>query len=181
VRVVRLRSREGRRLRGGRLPGGRASALEGPVVVATSDRDAFQLASDRVTILQPVKGVSELARVGPAEVRERYGVEPEQVPDFIALARGLVRPDPGRARVGPKTAATSCAVRRPRRGAEGGRFAAEATSSASTADRADGREAPLPRLAAQTPDWARAAPRHELGLGGLAGRLELRAAQGGAR
>src|SRR5205085_4000315 len=57
----------------------------GPVVVVTSDRDAFQLVSGRVTVLQPVRGVSELARIGPAEVRERYGVDPAQVPDFIAL------------------------------------------------------------------------------------------------
>ena len=56
-----------------------------PVLVVTSDRDLFQLASDRVTLLMPTRGVSELVRVGPAEVRERYGVEPEQVPDFIAL------------------------------------------------------------------------------------------------
>src|SRR5207237_1958721 len=62
-----------------------ARAWPGPVLIATSDRDAFQLAADRVTILQPTKGVSEVARVGPAEVRERYGVEPEQVPDFVAL------------------------------------------------------------------------------------------------
>jgi len=41
------------------------------VLVASSDRDAFQLASDRTTLLQPVRGVSELTRVGPAEVRER--------------------------------------------------------------------------------------------------------------
>src|SRR5204863_9041636 len=60
-------------------------ARGGTAVVATSDRDAFQLASDRTTIVQPVRGVSELARVGPAEVRERYGVEPAQVIDFIAL------------------------------------------------------------------------------------------------
>src|SRR5205823_3672859 len=48
-----------------------AAAREWPgeVLVATSDRDAFQLASDRVTILQPTRGVSELARIGPAEVR----------------------------------------------------------------------------------------------------------------
>ena len=44
-------------------------ARGGETLVATSDRDAFQLVSDRVTILQPVKGVSELARIGPAEVR----------------------------------------------------------------------------------------------------------------
>ena len=69
-----------------------AAAREWPgdVLVATSDRDAFQLASDQVTILQPTRGVSELARIGPAEVRDRYGVEPEQVPDLIAL-RGTRR------------------------------------------------------------------------------------------
>ena len=60
-------------------------ARGGLTLVATSDRDAYQLVSERTTVLQPVKGVSELARIGPAEVRERYGVEPEQVPDFIAL------------------------------------------------------------------------------------------------
>src|SRR5215212_10628570 len=53
-----------------------AAAWDGPVLVATSDRDAFQLVSDRVTILQPVKGVSELRRVRPADVRDRYGVDP---------------------------------------------------------------------------------------------------------
>ena len=57
----------------------------GTALVATSDRDAFQLASERTTILQPCAACRELARIGPAEVRERYGVEPEQVPDFIAL------------------------------------------------------------------------------------------------
>ena len=56
----------------------------GRTLVATGDRDAFQLASATVTILHPVRG-GEMARIGPAEVRERYGVEPVQVPDFIAL------------------------------------------------------------------------------------------------
>ena len=56
----------------------------GMAVVATGDRDAFQLASARTIILQPVKA-GELARIGPAEVLQRYGVEPHQVPDFIAL------------------------------------------------------------------------------------------------
>src|SRR3954449_10428971 len=79
--------------------------VKGEVVVATSDRDAFQLASDRVTILQPVKGVSELARVGPVEVRERYGVDPSQVPDFIALRGDSSDRIPGAKGVGPRTAA----------------------------------------------------------------------------
>src|SRR5262249_37738396 len=56
----------------------------GCALVASGDRDAFQLASDRVAILHPVRA-GEMARIGPAEVRERYGVEPAQVPDFIAL------------------------------------------------------------------------------------------------
>src|SRR4029079_9479044 len=56
----------------------------GTVLIASGDRDTFQLASDRTTILYPVRA-GEMARVGPAEVRERYGVDPERVPDFIAL------------------------------------------------------------------------------------------------
>src|SRR5207253_1080335 len=83
-----------------------ARSWPGPVVVATSDRDAFQLVTDRVTILQPVKGVSELARIGPAEVRERYGVDPEQVPDFIALRGDPSDHIPGAPGVGPKSAAS---------------------------------------------------------------------------
>ncbi|HEX2496267.1 MAG TPA: hypothetical protein VHK46_05480, partial [Gaiellaceae bacterium] len=48
----------------------------GTAVVVTSDRDMFQLVSERTVVVTPVRGVSELARIGPAEVRERYGVEP---------------------------------------------------------------------------------------------------------
>jgi len=64
-----------------------ASAEErrgGTVLVASGDRDAFQLASAQTTILYPVRA-GEMARIGPKQVRERYGVEPKQVPDFIAL------------------------------------------------------------------------------------------------
>src|SRR5213079_1641903 len=77
----------------------------GTAVVATSDRDSFQLASERTTIIQPVRGVSELARIGPAEVRERYGVEPGQVVDFIALRGDPSDRLPGAPGVGPKKAA----------------------------------------------------------------------------
>src|SRR2546430_2760600 len=66
----------------------------GETLVATSDRDAFQLVSERTTVLQPVRGVSELARITPAEGRERYGVEPQQVPGFIALPRDPSDPVP---------------------------------------------------------------------------------------
>jgi DNA polymerase-1 len=76
----------------------------GRVLVATGDRDAFQLASDRTTILHPVRA-GEMARIGPAEVRERYGVEPGQVPDFIALRGDPSDRLPGAKGVGPKGAA----------------------------------------------------------------------------
>jgi DNA polymerase I len=161
-----------------------ARRWKGPVVVATSDRDAFQLASDRVTILQPVKGVSELARVGPAEVRERYGVEPEQVPDFIALRGDSSDRIPGARGVGPKTAADILRQYGSLADAlKAGRFAAEADKLRLYRRVAQmDAKAPLPRLAAQKPNWARAAAAaQELGLGGLAGRLELRAAEDGAR
>ena len=149
-----------RRLRGRRLPrrgGGRAGRARS--LVATSDRDAFQLVSDRVTILQPVKGVSELARIGPAEVRERYGVEPEQVPDFIALRGDPSDRIPGAPGIGPKKAADLLeAVRHARGGARrrpllDDRRRPAAVPRIATMDAA----APLPALGPTPPDWARAA------------------------
>jgi DNA polymerase-1 len=77
----------------------------GTVLVASGDRDAFQLASDSTTILHPVKA-GEIARIGPAEVRERYGVEPRQVPDFIALRGDPSDKLPGARGVGAVTAAS---------------------------------------------------------------------------
>jgi DNA polymerase-1 len=158
-----------------------ARRWKGRVVVATSDRDAFQLVDDRVTILQPVKGVSELTRVGPAEVRERYGVEPGQVPDFIALRGDASDRIPGARGVGPKTAAEILGRYGSLEAAlKEGRFAAEAEKlrlyrRIATMDA----KAPLPRLAAQKPKWVQAAgAARELGLDGLAGRLELRAKDG---
>jgi DNA polymerase-1 len=155
-----------------------ARKWKGEVVVATSDRDAFQLASERVTILQPVKGVSELARVGPAEVRERYGVDPVQVPDFIALRGDSSDRIPGARGVGPKTAADILRQYGSLAAAlKAGRFSAEADNLRLNRQIAlMDAKAPLPRLAAQRPNWARAAEAaKELGLGALAGRLELRA------
>jgi hypothetical protein len=54
----------------------------GSVLVASGDRDSFQLASAKTTILYPIRG-GGLERIGPQEVRARF--EPRQVPDFIAL------------------------------------------------------------------------------------------------
>jgi len=148
------------------------------VLVATSDRDAFQLVSDRVLILQPVKGVSELARIGPAEVRERYGVEPAQVPDFIALRGDPSDKIPGAPGVGPKKAADVLKQHGTLAQAlADGRFPQIADElllyrEIATMDP----EAPLPELGPTPPDWERAAAHaRELGLDSLAKRLSERA------
>jgi 5'-3' exonuclease len=150
-------------------------ASGGTVLVATSDRDAFQLAAEDVTILQPVRGVSELARIGPAEVRERYGVEPEQVPDFIALRGDPSDKIPGARGVGAKTAASLLAGNGSLDALlAAGRFSAEADAlrtyrHVATLDPS----APLPKLPDREPDWqAGAAAAEALGLGRVAGRLE---------
>jgi DNA polymerase I len=76
----------------------------GNALVASGDRDTFQLASDHTTILYPVRA-GEMARIGPSEVVERYGVNPDQVPDFIALRGDPSDKLPGARGVGPKGAA----------------------------------------------------------------------------
>ena len=146
----------------------------GTAVVATSDRDSFQLASPRTTILQPVRGVSELARVGPEEVRERYGVEPGQVPDFIALRGDPSDRLPGAKGVGPKTAADILRQYGTLDAALAeGRFAAQADElriykRMATLDA----DAPVPPLDDQTPAWADASAfARELGMNALADRL----------
>jgi DNA polymerase I len=154
-----------------------AAAWPGPVLVATSDRDAFQLVSDRVSILQPVKGVSELARIGVDEVRERYGVEPAQVPDFIALRGDSSDKIPGAPGIGPKKAADLLKQYGTLENALAeGRFSTIADDlrlyrSIATMDAA----APLPKLAPTPPDWARAAEHARgLRLNAVADRLASR-------
>jgi DNA polymerase-1 len=149
-------------------------ARGGSALVATSDRDAFQLASNKTTILQPVRGVSELARVGPAEVRERYGVEPEQVPDFIALRGDPSDRLPGASGVGPKKAADVLREHgRLEAALSAGRFSAEAEDlrlyrRIATLDAS----APLPPLEDQHPSWAEASSlAKRWGLNALADRL----------
>jgi len=146
----------------------------GQTLVATSDRDAFQLVSERTTVLQPVKGVSELARIGPAEVRERYGVDPQQVPDFIALRGDPSDKLPGAKGVGPKTAASLLAQYGTLEAALAeGRFSAEAEDLRLYRRIAQmDASAPLPSLADQTPNWVEASSLSQSwGLGNLAGRL----------
>jgi DNA polymerase-1 len=155
-----------------------AVALEerrgGHVLVATGDRDAFQLASERTTILHPVRA-GEMARIGPAEVRERYGVEPGQVPDFIALRGDPSDRLPGAKGVGPKGAAALLRKYATLEDAfAAGLLAGQAEQlrlyrRIATMDRS----APLPPIHDQTPSWRKAAELvRQWGLDRLAQRLE---------
>jgi DNA polymerase-1 len=75
------------------------------VLICSGDRDAFQLVDDHVTLLYPHRGVSELVRMDPAAVLERYGVPPERYSDLAALVGESSDNLPGVPGVGPKTAA----------------------------------------------------------------------------
>jgi DNA polymerase-1 len=75
------------------------------VLVCTGDRDALQLVSDHCTVLYPRKGVSDLARMTPAAVEEKYFVPPHRYPELAALVGESSDNLPGVPGVGPKTAA----------------------------------------------------------------------------
>lgn len=130
----------------------------GTAIVATGDRDAWQLASSRTTILRPLRA-GEMARIGPKEVRAEYGVDPAQVPDFIALRGDPSDRLPGARGVGPKGAAQILNKHGTlERALAAGLFAAEAERlrlyrRIATMDA----KAPLPSLKAQRPTWAKAA------------------------
>jgi DNA polymerase-1 len=141
--------------------------------LASADRDMFQLASELTTILQPAKG-GEWTRIGPQEVRARYGVEPGQVPDFIALRGDPSDRIPGARGVG---AATAASLLRKYGTLEdllaAGRYAEQAEAlrrykQIATMDRA----APIKPIRSQRPNWARAEElARDWGLNQLAARL----------
>ncbi len=130
----------------------------GTVIVASGDRDAYQLASEATTILQPLRA-GEMARIGPAQVRERYGVDPRQVPDFIALRGDASDRIPGAKGIGEKGAASILKRYGSLENAiAAGRFPNQAEKlrlyrSIATMDRS----APLPSLPDQKPTWDKAA------------------------
>lgn len=149
-------------------------AAGGSTLVATSDRDAYQLVTDRVTVLQPARGAPP-NRIGPAEVRERYGVDPEQVPDFIALRGDPSDRIPGARGIGEKRAAELLTKYSSLDAMlNEGRLASEADAlrlyrRIATMDRG----APLPPLPDVMPNWTAAATHaRELGLPQVARRLE---------
>ena len=140
-------------------------AASGEALVATSDRDAFQLVTPHVTVLQPARGAPP-ARIGPDGVRERYGVDPAQVPDFIALRGDPSDKIPGARGIGAKRAAD---LLRQYGSLDAmlaeGRFANEADAlrlyrRIATMDRA----APIPPLPDVSPAWEAAAA-HARGIG----------------
>lgn len=81
-----------------------ASAGGLDVRIVSGDRDTFQLVDDHVTVLYPRKGVSDLARMTPEAVEEKYGLTPVQYPDFAALRGDPSDNLPGIPGVGEKTA-----------------------------------------------------------------------------
>jgi DNA polymerase-1 len=83
----------------------RAEKEGAEVLICTGDRDSFQLVSDKTTVLYPKRGVSEMARMTPDAVFEKYGMTPEQYPDFAALRGDPSDNLPSIPGVGEKTAA----------------------------------------------------------------------------
>ncbi|QAY64729.1 DNA polymerase I [Xylanimonas allomyrinae] len=84
---------------------GQASAAGMEVLVCSGDRDSLQLVDGDVTVLYPVRGVSEMVRMTPETVAGKYGVPPQQYPDLAALVGETSDNLPGVPGVGPKTAA----------------------------------------------------------------------------
>ncbi|MFZ1361688.1 MAG: DNA polymerase I [Candidatus Nanopelagicales bacterium] len=74
------------------------------VMILTGDRDSFQLVDDQTTVLYPRKGTSDIARMGPEAIKEKYGLSPNQYPDFAALRGDPSDNLPGIPGVGEKTA-----------------------------------------------------------------------------
>jgi DNA ligase D-like protein (predicted ligase) len=145
----------------------------GSVLVASGDRDSFQLNSPSTTILYPIRA-GEIAPIGPDEVRQRYGVDPKQVPDFIALRGDPSDKLPGASGVGPKRAADLVRRYGSLDGVlKAGLFRSQAEMLRlyrliATMDAS----APLPSLADQTPTWALSSTlARSWGLNQLADRL----------
>jgi len=82
-----------------------AEREDAEVFICTGDRDSFQLVNEKTTVLYPKRGVSDLARMTPDAVQEKYGMSPEQYPDFAALRGDPSDNLPSVPGVGEKTAA----------------------------------------------------------------------------
>jgi DNA polymerase-1 len=152
----------------------------GQSLLLTTDRDAYQLVSDSVTVLAPRAGVRDLVRVGPQQVVERFGVLPEQVPDFKALAGDASDNIPGAKGIGPKAAAslllkygTLEAVLEARSDTISPEVAEQLRAFKRITSMQADVDVKLPETA--PPDWARASAKlSELGAGNLSERIAAR-------
>ena len=79
-----------------------SAAQGGRALIASSDKDLYQLVNDKIQVIPPVKGSTPF---GPAEVRAKMGVDPDQVVDLLALMGDSADNIPGVPGIGPKTAA----------------------------------------------------------------------------
>jgi 5'-3' exonuclease len=163
----------------------REAEAGGRALLMTGDRDMYQCAGEGVTVLYVRTGGKQGAEeVGPEKVRERYGVDPEQVPDFIALRGDPSDGLPGAKGVGPKTAAELLrkhgsleaildnAIREPRPKLRGALLDAREDLIAFK-DIATLRDAGVERPPDRPTDWTgAAAAAREHGMNRLAERLE---------
>lgn len=78
----------------------------GAALLFTTDKDSYQLVSERIMVISPQRGTRELSRIGPLQVVERMGVLPQQIPDFKALSGDSSDKIPGIRGIGPKAAAS---------------------------------------------------------------------------
>ena len=162
-------------------------AAGGTAFVLTHDRDAYQLASARTTIIRPVSGVSEVEYVDPDGVVERYGVRPDQVPDLISLRGDPSDNIPGARGIGAKTAAELLQRYGDLEGVIANADALTPARSRAVAETADElrafrtiatmqRALPIELPPTAAPDWAAgAAACAAAGMARLAGRLAERA------
>jgi 5'-3' exonuclease len=161
----------------------REAEAGGRALLLTGDRDMYQCAAESVTVLYVKTGVKGAEEVTPEEVKRRYGVEPELVPDFIALRGDPSDGLPGAKGVGPKTAAELLrrhgsleaildnAIRE-RRPALRGALIEAADDLRAFKDIATLRDAGVEPPPDRRTDWASAAKAaHDLGMNRLAERL----------
>jgi DNA polymerase-1 len=163
---------------------GREAEAGGQALLLTGDRDMYQCAGERVTVLYVRTGNKGAEEVTPEEVRKRYGIDPAQVPDFIALRGDPSDGLPGAKGVGPKTAADLLrrhgtletildnAIREPRPALRGALIDAREELLAFK-DIATLRDAGVDRPPDRPTDWTgAAAAARERGMNRLAERLE---------
>ena len=103
VPVVKVKGWEGDDILG--TIAARDEELGFETLLVTGDKDAYQLASDLTRIVTTKKGITDVTIYGPEEVVERYGVSPEQFPDFLGLMGDSSDNIPGVPGIGAKTAA----------------------------------------------------------------------------